>query len=124
MEVNVTPCQEGSIARKRKRTPESWTRNKIKRNREDNEDVLILSFDCQKNQPLPKIPDQAIYCSRQVYVYNFTVVKGYSKSTINSQTVTIYCWTEKQFSKGANEVVSCLPPNYNDILQNRSHEVK
>lgn len=75
---------------------------------ENNDDLLILSFDCQKNQPLPKIPDQATYYSRQVYIYNFTVVKGHSKGKINSQTVTSYCWTENQFPKGSNEISSCV----------------
>lgn len=76
--------------------------------RENKEDLLILSFDCQKNQPLPKVPDQATYYSRQVYIYNFTVVKGHSKGKLNPQTVTSYCWTENQFSKGSNEIASCI----------------
>lgn len=75
---------------------------------EDNDELLIPSFDCQKNQPLPKIPDQATYYSQQVYIYNFTVVKGYSKGKINPQTVTSYCWTENQFPKGSNEISSCV----------------
>lgn len=81
--------------------------------REDKEDLLILSFDCQKNQPLPKLPDQSTYYSRQVYVYNFTVVKGHSKGKLNPQTVTSFCWTENQYAKGSNEIASCI---YN-ILQ-------
>lgn len=33
----------------------------------DNSDALkILSFDCQKNLPLPKLPDQMAYYSRQL----------------------------------------------------------
>lgn len=35
--------------------------------------TLILSFDCQKNLVLPKIPDQSTYYSRQFYFQNFTI---------------------------------------------------
>lgn len=76
--------------------------------REDDSKILKFSFDCQKNQPLPKLPDQATYYSRQVYIYNFTIVQGCSKDKINSQTVTSYCWTENEFSKGSNEIASCV----------------
>lgn len=76
--------------------------------RENKEDLLILSFDCQKNQPLPKLPDQSTYYSRQVYIYNFTVVKGHSKGKLDPQTVTSYCWTENQYAKGSNEIASCI----------------
>lgn len=76
--------------------------------RENKSNMLVLSYDCQKNQPLPKVPDQATYYSRQVYVYNFTVVKGFSKGKLNPTTVTSYCWTENQFPKGSNEIASCV----------------
>lgn len=32
------------------------------------ENVLKLSFDCQKNMALPRVPDQAAYYSRQLYI--------------------------------------------------------
>lgn len=76
--------------------------------RKNREDLLALSFDCQKNQPLPKVPDQATYYSRQAYIYNFTVVKGFSKGKLNPTTVTSYCWTENQFPKSSNEIASCV----------------
>lgn len=76
--------------------------------REDQEDLLIISYDCQKNLPLPKIPDQSTYYSRQIYFYNFTVVKGHSKCKLTRENVTSYCWMENQFSKGANTIASCL----------------
>lgn len=34
--------------------------------KEDKNDLLIVSFDCQKNQPLLRVPDQAAYYSRQL----------------------------------------------------------
>lgn len=70
--------------------------------------VVIYSFDCQKNQVLPKVPDQQAYYSRQLYIYNFTVVRGTSKSKLNSSTVTSFCWTENEYSKGSNEIASCI----------------
>lgn len=47
--------------------------------------VLILSYDCQKNMPLPKLPDQSCYYSRQLYLYNFTIVEGTSESSNKKQ---------------------------------------
>lgn len=41
--------------------------------------LLDLSYDCQKNNPLPKVPDQSKYYSRQIYVQNFTVVRGHKQ---------------------------------------------
>lgn len=38
--------------------------------------VRKLSFDCQKNLALPRVPDQAAYYSRQLYFYNFTICVG------------------------------------------------
>ncbi|XP_046684501.1 uncharacterized protein LOC124373972 [Homalodisca vitripennis] len=82
---------------------------------EDREDLLILSFDCQKNQPLPKLPDQSSYYTRQLYLNNFCVVKGHSKSKLDKDNVTAYTWTENEFSKGSNEISSCLYDTLNSI---------
>ena len=41
--------------------------------KENKYDLLILYFDCQKNQPLPKLPDQSNYYNRQLYLNNFCV---------------------------------------------------
>nr|CAH7762377.1 unnamed protein product [Callosobruchus chinensis] len=82
---------------------------------EEREDLLILSFDCQKNQPLPKLPDQSCYYTRQLYLYNFSVVRGHSKSKLNKDNVTAYTWTENEFAKGANEISSCLYDCLNSI---------
>lgn len=76
--------------------------------REEREGLLTLSYDCQKNMPLPKIPDQATYYSRQLYTYNFTVVQGSSKSKLSKNNVFTYCWTENMYSKGSNEIGSAL----------------
>ncbi|KAH9632997.1 hypothetical protein HF086_000357 [Spodoptera exigua] len=41
---------------------------------EQRSDLLTMSFDCQKNLGLPKVPDQSAYYSRQINFYNFTIV--------------------------------------------------
>jgi hypothetical protein len=76
--------------------------------KEEREGLKIFSFDCQKNQPLPKLPDQATYYSKQLYVYNFTVVIGSSKSTLDKEKVHCYVWTEDVPQKGSNEIASCV----------------
>lgn len=32
-----------------------------------------ISFDYGRNQPLPKVPDQTTYYSRQLYLFNYTI---------------------------------------------------
>nr|CAD7403129.1 unnamed protein product [Timema poppensis] len=55
-----------------------------------------------------KVPDQAAYYSRQLYMYNFTVCRGHSKSLQNQDSVTIYHWLENERYKGSNEITSAL----------------
>lgn len=74
----------------------------------DKEATLTLSFDCQKNLVLPKVPDQAAYYSRQFYLYNFTICEGTSKGTQQQDQVFIYTWTEADSHKGSNEIASCV----------------
>lgn len=50
------------------------------------EDPSIISFDCQKNMVLPKIPDQSTYYSRQFF---FTIVEGSSKSSLTRQNISV-----------------------------------
>lgn len=72
------------------------------------EKLLIMSYDCQKNIPLSKVPDQSAYYSRQIYVQNFTVTKGHSKSKLDRSNVTSYCWTENNFSRDSDTIASCI----------------
>lgn len=76
--------------------------------KEESPDLKTLSFDCEKNLALPKIPDQSTYYSRQIYLYNCTVVEGSSKSQLTQNNVFAYCWMENQFNKGANEISSIV----------------
>ncbi|KAF6210186.1 hypothetical protein GE061_013288 [Apolygus lucorum] len=70
--------------------------------------MLTLSFDCQKNFALPKIPDQSVYYSRQFYLYNFTIVQGSFKDALTKENVFIYTWGEHEYPKGSNEIASAL----------------
>ena len=79
---------------------------KTLQDKDDN--LLILSYDCQKNIPLPKVPDQSTYYSRQIYVQNFTIVRGHSKSKLDQESVTSYCWTENQFRRDSDTISSCI----------------
>lgn len=83
--------------------------------KEDRDDLITLSFDCEKNLPLPKIPDQATYYARQLYIYNFTVVIGSSSQKLNKDNVHAYTWTENESSKGSNEICSSLFHCLNNI---------
>lgn len=76
--------------------------------RETKPDMIVLSFDCQKNLVNPKVQDQIAYYSRQLYTYNFTVVKGSSKAKLQKDNVFIYTWMEHEFHKGSNEIASAV----------------
>ncbi|XP_044766265.1 uncharacterized protein LOC123322386 [Coccinella septempunctata] len=83
--------------------------------KETRNDLITLSFDCQKNLVLPKVPDQTAYYSRQLYLYNFTIVQGTSQSKLNEKNVFSYFWTENEFGKGSNEITSCVFDRLNKI---------
>ncbi|CAH2088921.1 unnamed protein product [Euphydryas editha] len=72
------------------------------------EHVITLSFDCQKNMMLDTLPDQSAYFSRQINFYNFTVVVGTSKSKLEKENVFMYYWNEAERPKGSNEISSAV----------------
>lgn len=76
--------------------------------REDVDGLKIISFDCQKNLPLPKVPDQMAYYSRQLYLFNFTMVEGPSTQKFSKQNIFSYVCTENEFSKDSNLVASAV----------------
>lgn len=76
--------------------------------RQEKSGLLTISFDCQKNQVLPKVPDQSAYYSRQLYIYNFTAVIGSSTSKLTKENVFIFTWTEDERPKGSNEIASAI----------------
>lgn len=76
--------------------------------RELDDETLTMFFDCQKNQVLPKVADQIAYYSRQLYIYNFTIVIGASINKFQKENVCIYTWTENAHAKSSNEVASAV----------------
>ncbi|KAL4706794.1 hypothetical protein ACJJTC_018175 [Scirpophaga incertulas] len=76
--------------------------------REAQDDIKIISFDCQKNLPLPKLPDQSTYYSRQLYYYNLTMVEGTSKDPLTPRNVFAYYCTENEYNKDSNLISSAL----------------
>lgn len=76
--------------------------------RTEEDSTLLLTFDCQKNLALPKIPDGAVYYSRQFYFQNFTVVRGYSHDNLGPDNCTSFCWTENQYKRDSNLIASCV----------------
>ncbi len=76
--------------------------------KDDSDGVCIIAFDCEKNQPLPKVPDSSAYYSRQLYLYNFTVVIGPSRCPLTPTNVKSFCWFETQFAKDSNTIASCV----------------
>lgn len=76
--------------------------------RQENDGEITFSFDCQTNQPVPKIPDQAAYYSRQMYLYNFTICQGASTDNQGKDKTVAYVWLENKYPKGSNQVASAV----------------
>lgn len=70
--------------------------------------AVILTFDCQKNLLLPRVPDQLAYFSRQYSFYNFTVINGHSKTKLTKENVHCYTWCESEYAKNSSSITSCL----------------
>lgn len=81
--------------------------------KEVSEGLKILSFDCQKNLPLPKLPDQMAYYSRQLHFFNFTVVEGASNIPLSKNRVFTYYCMENEFNKDSNLVASAVTHRLN-----------
>lgn len=92
--------------------------------REQSDGLKIISFDCQKNLPLPKLPDQACYYSRQLYYYNFTMVEGSSTLPLEKQRIFAYICTENEFSKDSNLVASAVFHRLTATDKNGIHSIR
>lgn len=112
---NEKDPQKKSLLMINKRVHKLRAKSFYNRLKDNDPELLILSFDMQKNLCLPKVPDQQAYYSRQLYLYNFTIVQGHSKSNLNKTTCTSYCWTEDEFSKGSNQISSAVYQKLNSI---------
>ncbi|KAJ8889225.1 hypothetical protein PR048_008723 [Dryococelus australis] len=75
---------------------------------EEIESNITFSYDCEKNLALPKIPDQATCYARQLYLYNFTICQGPSKSSQTKDNTFYYIWTENEFSKCSHQIASAV----------------
>lgn len=76
--------------------------------KETREDLFTLSFDCQKNHPLPKLPGESAYYSHHFSMYNLTIVQGSSRNKISPTNVFTYCWSQEKFQKDSNLIASVL----------------
>jgi len=60
----------------------------------------------EQNQPIPKLSVSEVFYSRQVWIYNLTVmVKEDHQSKDNTH---IFTWLETEAGQGANEVSSAV----------------
>src|SRR5258705_13669129 len=66
------------------------------------DDTRTYCFDLQQVQPLPKVPIQEQFYSRQISFYAFVCVD------VSSVDPTFYTWTEIQAGRGPNEIGSAL----------------
>lgn len=88
--------------------------------KERKENIITISFDCQKNQVLPKVSDGMAYYSRQLYIYNFGTVLSTPENRLNRDNVTLYVWTEDEHRKGANEIASGVYHRLNNLSINET----
>lgn len=73
--------------------------------------VEVLSFDFQQNMPLPVSPSSDVFYKIQMWVYNFCIYVGSSKTSY------FYVYDETVCGKGQNEVVSFLHHFFNNFMR-------
>ena len=71
-------------------------------------DLVCLSFDYMQNLPLPHIPTNPVFYSRQLWYNVFGI------HDLGSNEVSMYTYTENQAKKGANDVTSMLLHYFNN----------
>ncbi|KAG0434536.1 hypothetical protein HPB47_019035, partial [Ixodes persulcatus] len=71
-------------------------------------DLKTLSYDCQQNQAMPKVPDQQDYYSRQLYHYDLSVIKHQTDGSMPKHAVNCYTSSENKNTKGSNGVASAV----------------
>ena len=65
------------------------------------ENSVVLTFDLQQNLPVPSLAHGAMFCMRQLWVYNFGIHNCTDGSAIKC------VWNECIAGRGSNEI-SCL----------------
>lgn len=68
--------------------------------------TLTVCFDMQQNQPLPKLSVGEVFYSRQVWLYNLTIMKHEAEQ--KKENIHFYTWLETQAGRGANEISSAV----------------
>lgn len=85
---------------------------------------MTLSFDCQQDQAMPKIPDQQAYYSRQLYQYHLCIVRNQEDGSMPKDGVHCYTWSEDESAKGSNEVASALHSTLRSLSYEGVQEVR
>lgn len=70
--------------------------------------VIKICFDCQQNQPLPKLSVGEVFYSRQAWLYNYCVIKQNPKTKQTKDDIEFNVWLENQIGRVANEIASAL----------------
>ena len=65
------------------------------------ENHISMQFDLQKTLPIPRIPSNKVYYSRQLWGYNLGMALNNGKTLMN-------VWDESEGSRGTREIGSCL----------------
>jgi len=81
-------------------------------------DLLVFTFDMQKNQPLPRLDTSVAFFKRQLWVYNL----GINDRKTNQGYMAM--WTECEGRKGAREICSSLLQFINTIDTDKIKHVK
>lgn len=66
--------------------------------------MIKICFDCQQNQPLPKLSVGEVFYSRQALLYNLCIVQHKPNMKQNKDDIEFYVWLENQSGRGANEI--------------------
>ena len=83
--------------------------------------ILAVTFDLQKNLPLPRMNITDVYYKRQLWMYNLgIVIHGYHQST---KDVFSYSWLESESGRGCNEIISALS-NFLKRIRKRAQKRK
>ena len=67
---------------------------------------VTVCFDMEQNQPLPKLSVSEVFYSRQVWIYNLTVMVREDHQ--GKDNTRIFTWLETEAGRGANEVCSAV----------------
>lgn len=70
--------------------------------------LATFCFDHQQNLVIPRVQDQQAYYSRQMYTYNFGVVRGREDNKLTRENCFVYTWNENDHKKDSSACCSAL----------------